>query len=204
EGRGTREAFTGRATDLRSGERPVEIICDKQIEFPVAIIVEPGSGNSPEFLPGGESPAHPSSFGYIAERAVSVVVIEKIAVEAGDVKIRMAVVVVIRSRRTHTVALSTHPRAIRHVHECSIVIIAIEPIGKLALVLHQVRKMSAVGEENVEVSVTIIVQQRHTARDPVNHRLVGKSAIVENEIDSGSRLPVFELNVVRFRSPHAG
>src|ERR1700757_4255471 len=69
------------------------------------------------------------------------------------------------------------------------------------VVLYQRGKVCTIGKENIQIPVAVIVEQRYSAGNTVNHRLVGKSAVVEHKIDARTRLPVLELDMRRLAVP---
>ena len=73
--------------------RPLHVVGDDQIEFAVAVIVDPG-GAGREFV----RPPQSRRLGHVGESAVAVVVEEMALTERGDVEVVEAVVVVIADR----------------------------------------------------------------------------------------------------------
>ena len=84
--------------------------------------------------------------------------VEDIAVVTGNVQVCVTVVVVVGSGYSNTVAFAAHSGAIGYIGKSSIVIVVIQPIVKIGSIFHETRKARSVGEENVEITVVVIVE----------------------------------------------
>src|SRR5205807_7667164 len=99
------------ATGMVQLRSPVAVVADEEIEITISIVIEPGGARAPG---RARSPGSP---GYVAERAVSVVMKEVGAAVSGEVDVRMAVVVIIAHSDPHPVAVDPEPGALRDVLE---------------------------------------------------------------------------------------
>ena len=59
----------------------------------------------------------------------------------------------------------------------------------------QAGNSSAVREENVEESIVVEIKERDAAKRRVDERFIQSSAVVRDEVDLRSLLPVFESNL---------
>ena len=66
-------------------------------------------------------------------------------------------------RNAHVVAGAPHPRFFSYVCEMSLAIIFEEPIGIFRRVFLQRLYVSAIGEENVEFAIVVVVKHSNTA-----------------------------------------
>jgi len=77
---------------------PLDVAQHNQVEVPIVVEIDPCGG-------GGPSAAADSGLlGYIGKCAVSIVVIKPVAAERGNVKILVAVVVIVAHGNTHAVS----------------------------------------------------------------------------------------------------
>src|SRR5689334_6046116 len=134
-------------------ESPIHITGDEEIKLAVVVIVKKSGAGAP-------STARDSgAFGDIRERAVSVVMIERVAAVTRYINIFKAVVIVIAYRYAHIVVVlwhSSETRLFRDIGKRAIGILMIKPVPELAVGLvgqfvirHGVVDLGTVGEEDV-------------------------------------------------------
>src|SRR5579875_870823 len=102
--------------------RPFNVVAHHQVKVAVLVIIKPCRA-------GGPSPfiGYARFGGDIGKRAVAIVMLKDGAAIAGDVKIRIAIVIVIAYGATLPVeALAAHARFLRHVGKRAVPIIAVE------------------------------------------------------------------------------
>src|SRR5260221_11295203 len=98
----------------------VHVIGDHKIEIPVVIIITERRSSRPSAI--GNS----SRLSNIGEGSVAVVPEQLVSAEAGEIKIRPSVVVVIADRAAHREARRSQPRFSGNVGKCSAVIVWIQ------------------------------------------------------------------------------
>ena len=121
----------------------------------------------------------------IGKRAVAVVMVQKIAVDTGNVEVRPAVVVVVRRCDAHAVAFTAKSSFFCDVGKRSVVVVVIQAIVEARTVFGESRDCRTIGEENVEVAVVIVVQKRDATKDTVDNGLVLRGVIIEDELNTG-------------------
>src|SRR5580704_104226 len=101
---------------------PLDVIRNNEVEVAIPVVVEPRRAGGPSTLIGD------SSLGsHLGEGSIAVVVIENGAAVAGDVEIRIAVVVEIPHRHALAiVALATHAGLFGHVCEGAVSVVVIK------------------------------------------------------------------------------
>src|SRR5207247_6385988 len=99
---------------------PHAVIHDEQIEPAVAIEVEPGAVDAPHRSRLWMHTRQMGLRGDVAERSVSEIAIEDIAPDARDEEIRKSVVVEIRCRGAHHVAVPLHAGELGHVGKTAV------------------------------------------------------------------------------------
>src|SRR5580704_924589 len=77
---------------------PVAVVRDQQIEVPIVVVVDPAGGYGPCRPIERTWTAQAGLLRNVAEGSVSVVVVEKITVHAGDENVFMTVVVIVAYR----------------------------------------------------------------------------------------------------------
>ena len=78
-------------------EGPVHVARDEQVELSVVVGIEETGARTPA------AAAHARARGHVGESAISVVAVQRVAAESGEVQILEAVVVVVADRDAHAV-----------------------------------------------------------------------------------------------------
>ena len=120
--------------------------------------------------------------------------VQDIAIDSGDVEIGPSVIVIIDSGSPHAVPFTRHSGSSRHLRKGSIMIVVVQPIGKCRVAFVQARNAGAVGEENIEITVVVVVQQSDATQCAVDDGLIIRSAIVQDKRHAGPFLAVLEGN----------
>src|SRR5947209_14655152 len=111
---------------------PLHVIHDEQIEQTVVVYVYPSCRDGPERAVFGVVPAIEAGFLCdVGECTVAVVVVERVAMDAGDKDIRMAVVIVIADGEADIVTGAGQTGSVGYVREDAIAIVAKKPIAVL-------------------------------------------------------------------------
>ena len=137
---------------------PTHVIHDKKIEKAVVVYIDPSSANGPQraiFLVGLREAG---CFGDVGERAVAIVVVERVAVDAGDKDVFVPVVIVIADGDTDIVSGSSEASLFGDVGKRAISVVAEEPVPIFGRRLLQSDDVRPIGEKNVEVAVMVVVE----------------------------------------------
>ena len=182
-------------------ETPIQVARNEDVELAVVVVIEE---------PGTRAPAagcNTGCLGDIGKRAVSVVMVERVAAVSGHVDIFKAIVVVITDSHTHRVVVLLGSRQtclLRHIGKGAIRILVIETVPELAVGLvrhfaawHRVVNLGAVGEENVQAAIVVVVQKSYTSAHRLDEVFVGGRRVLVLEVNAESLGDVGELD---FRS----
>src|SRR5690348_5285282 len=102
--------------------RPIDVIQDDQVQPAVFVVVEPAGAGGPAAFIGNSRLC-----GDVAKRSVAIVMVQNGASVAGDVKIRIAVVVVIRDRDSLAVMpFPAYAGLLRHVGEGAVSVVVVQ------------------------------------------------------------------------------
>ena len=93
--------------------------------------------------------------------------IERVSKDAADEDVLISVIIVVANGNRGIVTGACESRFFSHVGKCSIAIISEQPVRVFWRGLFQARDIGAVGEENVQISVIVIVEDGNTS----SHRL---------------------------------
>ena len=107
---------------------PLQIIDHQQIKKPVVVDVDPNGAHGPERAKFGIGFIQPCLGGDIGERAVAVVVIQRVAVHAGDEHVVVPIVVVVGNSDPHVVARARQTSLVGDVGEVALAVIFEKPI----------------------------------------------------------------------------
>src|SRR4051812_8691081 len=125
--------------------------------------------------------------------------VQMIAAEARDIQIGPAVVVVISDSSAHSVTFSLQAGPLRDVNERAMSGVAIEaiPIAWVCFIRrftprHRIDQTRTVDEEQVEFSVTIVVQPCHSGAHCFNQIFLGSVRGLMPESNAGLADNVFE------------
>ena len=120
----------------------------------MSVVIDIGKGTT-------GAPVWIADFGvcrYICKSAVPVVLIELICTEVGDVKIQVAVVVIIADGGTSAVGGAPNARRFSHICKSVISVVSVEDIMR-CLVLSVVCLQCAVDEVDIKVTVAVIIEK---------------------------------------------
>ncbi len=71
-------------------------------------------------------------------------------------------------------------------------VVVIQTVVEGRAVFNQSGNASAIGEENIEIAVIIEIEYGDSAESDLDERFVFSSAVIENEVNAGSWLPVLK------------
>ena len=89
----------------------IQVVRYEKIETPVAVIIDPRRTCTPARV------IHAGFCGYVSERAIPIIVIQRVASEVCNIEVLEAVIVIISDRNTHAVADVPHPGFFGDIHE---------------------------------------------------------------------------------------
>jgi len=126
----------------------------------------------------------------VLEGAVAFVVVEPVAVHAGDENVLEAVVVVVADGDSVVEAGAGEARAFGDVFEVAVAVVLEEAVGVFRGGLLQRSDVGAVGEEDVEMAVVVVVEDGHAAGHGLRRVALGGLGAIEPEVDG----PVDEMD----------
>ncbi len=146
------------------GIRPLQIVDDEQVEQAIVVYVDPDGGNSPQraifrIVPLVEA----RLLCHIRERAVTIVVVESVAVNAGHENVRVTVVVIIADRDADIEARSFQARMLSDIGEGAVPVVAEEAVRILRRGFLQSRDVCAVREKDIGPAVAVVIEYCDTA-----------------------------------------
>src|SRR5215469_1077511 len=129
---------------------------NKQVEKTIVIVIAPGCTRRPS--------AHGDSglLSNIGKSSVVVIVVEAVLAKIGDVYIGPSVVIIIANHSAEAPALVSYSSLVGDVSECAVVIIVEQHRARRSFLAFENGKGGTVHQINVEPSVVIIVEERHT------------------------------------------
>src|ERR1035438_3838404 len=189
-------AVIGRS--LKQAERlvaigPLQVIQHEEVQEAVIVHVHPGSGNGPQRAEFRVATLVQSRFlRDIGERAVAVVVIQRIPVNARDKQVGVAVVVVIAGSHADVKAGTGQTGGIGNICKNTFAVVTEQTVSIFWRVLLQSGDVGAISEEDVGPAIAVVVEDRDTAghslRSITSRRLVAvelKSDGLIGEPDGG-------------------
>src|SRR5882762_3417993 len=199
----TRSALAAVAVGAKS---PIDVTGHEQVELAVIVVVEESGARAPPA--GGDS----GRFRDVGERAISVVVVQRVAAVVGHVDIFEAVVVIVAHGDAHSVVVLRHSgeaRLFRDVGKRAVGVLVIEPVRELPVglvgelaVRHGIVDLCAIDKEDVEPSIVVVIQQCYAASHGLDQVLVRGRGVFVFEIDSRGLGDVRELHFGGGSSAH--
>src|SRR5437764_7967228 len=165
-------------------EIPLHVSKYHQVQKAVNIKVHPRRAGRPS------STANPCGLRDVGKLSVAIVVVQLVASICSNVKVLITVVVIIAYCDSHSVPGPLQASLLGNVFERAVLLLVIETVPILLCPLlrncslgSRIAKRSCVYEENVEKSIVVIIEQRHTG----SHRF-------DQVLLRGMRSYVFEMN----------
>src|SRR5260370_42416512 len=113
----------------------------------------------------GADASHSCALSDISECTIAVVVIQRIAVDSGDVNIWKPVVSKVSHRDAHTVAITSNARTISYVCKGAIVVIVVESVWKRRTILRKGAVACTLCEKNIAITPAMSGQERSSSAD---------------------------------------
>jgi len=177
-----------------SSDVVVQVIHDKKIEQAVVVVIEPSCGDRPRFSEVGNHTGDPRLLGYVGEGAVSIVVQELVVVDAGNVKIDEAIIVIVSDGHSHRIADALQAGLLRYIGEGAIAVVAEEAVGITGIALLKRWDGRAIGKENVQQALIVVVEESHSAGHGFKCVALRTDTILERELDLRLFDDVLELD----------
>ena len=170
---------------------PLHIIGDYQIEFAVAIVINPGSAGR-KFI---RTP-HPGRLGHLGKGSVSVVVKEMALAECGNEDIIEAIVVVVTYRNSKSENRNSKPGAASHIGERAVVIIVIK-LGRRRAGVRMSGEVCPVDQQDVRVTIIVVVNEGAAWTHGFGEPLLTERTVVVREVNAGLGGDVLETEFGR-------
>ena len=161
----------------------VEVVDDQEVEQAIVVVIEPAGGDAPGFADGGDVPGDMGLDGDVGEGAVAIVVEELVVIDAGDVEVDESVVVVVSGGDAHGVAEAGEAGLRGDVGEGSVAVVVEEAVVEGGIGFVERWDLGAVGEEEVEQTVVVVVEGGDSAGHGFDGVAVRAGAAVEGEGD---------------------
>ncbi len=171
---------------------PLHIVRHDQIEFAVAIVIDPDSAGR-ELVRTPE----PRGFGHVRKRAVAVVVEEMALADSSNKDVVEAIVVVVADRDAHPKKRNVQARPARHVGEGPVVIIVVKlQRGRAAFgaMGWMAGPVLAVDQQDVRESVVVVIDEGAAGTHGFRKPLLSEGSVVVGEMDAGLRGDVAEAD----------
>ena len=156
----------------------IHIVGHVEIHISIVIDVSEGAARAPEF--GADAGVG----GRVEEALSRIVPIQTVRSLARDIEIDPAVVVIVGRAGSHAKARWTEARPIRHIGECPVLVVSIEPVLRCGrdICIHE---GTAVDEKDVLPPIVVVVEDQASATHRFGHVLVWRSAVFVVENDPG-------------------
>ena len=171
--------FTGRFRR----EIPLQIIDDDQIEQTIVVHVHPGCRYRPEGSVLAVGLVQTSFFSDIREGAVSVVVIQSVAINAGNEDVLKTIVIVVADCDTDVIACSGQPRFLGNVGKMPPPVVFKKTVRVFRRCLVERLDICSVCEEDVELAVIVVVKDRDSPGHRFRSMALRRLTTVKFEID---------------------
>ena len=165
------------------------VVGDIKIKVSVVVVVAESSAGAP-----ASAIAHARLRRYIRERPIAIVAIQDSAIEIGNIKIFIAVVVVVANGHSETPSTVSQSRLCADVDKCTVMIVAIKLAG-VALAGANVFQGRSVDQQDVHPTIIVIVEHRDTAAHGLHDVLLFGTATGEMENDSGGARDIYKLRI---------
>ena len=134
----------------------------------------------------------PAARGDVLEASVAEVPVQRRLTDARHEQVGVAVVVVVGHGRAHRVAPTLQACRRSRVLEPETAEVAIEPVVERGVGLGTRGRGVAVGEEEIDPAVAVVVERGQAARHRLDEPLGGRRCVGQDERDAALRLHVVE------------
>jgi len=162
---------------------PGEVVDHEEVEEAVVVDIHPGSGDRPQGTVLGIGLVEAGLVCHVLEGAVALVVVEPVAVHAGDEDVLEAVVVVVADGDAVVEAGAGEACAFGDVFEVAVAVILEKAVGVFRGGLLQRPDVGAVGEEDVGMAVVVVVEDGHASGHGLRRVALGGLGAIEAEVD---------------------
>jgi len=177
-----------------SSDVVIQVVHDNKIEQAIVVVIEPSCGDRPRFSEVGNHTGDSRFLGHVCEGAVTIVVQELVVVDAGNVKIDEAIIVIVAGGHSHGVADALQASFLGYIGEGGIPVVAEEPVGITGIALLKRRDGRAIGKENVQQAVIVVVEDSNAAGHRFKRVPLRTDAVLELELDLRLFDDVLELD----------
>jgi len=188
--------------------REIDVARDVEVQVAVLVDVQEASARADVVAVGNAR-----LLGDVRKRAVAIVSVQDVGSVVVQVEVEVAVVVVIAGGHAQAVSRVAHAGLIRHIRELPAAVITIEGILRRC-VCGGSAQGGAVEKVDVDVTVAVVVEERHTGADGLDDVPFAAATVGMNEGNSGlfghvskhdggadaHRLPLIESYMARYRS----
>ena len=160
---------------------PLQIVDDHQIQQAVIIDVHPNTAHRPQWPIFGIGFVETSLGRHIREGAIAVVVVKRIAVNAGDEDVFVPVVVVITDGDTHVIADTSQSGLLGDVREVPLAVVLKKAVRVFRRGLLERLNVRPVGEKDIQLAVVVVVEHGHATDHGFGRMTLGGFATIERE-----------------------
>ncbi len=172
----------------------IKIVHHEEIEQPIVVVVEPPCSHRPSLAEFWNHPSNSCLLGHVGECTVSIVMEKLVAVDSGHVKIDESIIVVVAGGHSHRIPDPLQARFLGYIGEGAVPIVAEEAVPVTGVGLFQRRDGRAIGEEDVEQAVVVVVEDTDSTRHGLKRVPLRTDAVLEFEFDFGLFDYIFELD----------
>src|SRR5579863_1634565 len=162
---------------------PLQIINDDQVEQAIVVYVDPRRGHRPQRAIFGIGLAQSGFRGDVGKRAVAIVVVKSVAVDAGDEDVFVAIVVVVANGHANVVASARQSGFFGDVGEVAVAVVFEETVGVFWRILVERFDVGSVSKEDVEFAVIVVIKNGHPAGHGFGRMAFRSFVGIEFEID---------------------
>src|SRR6267143_4278197 len=170
------------------------VIRDKQVEVSIAVVIKPSRRRRPSAIV-----VHARLRGYIGERPIAIVVIQRRMPVASHVNVRKSVVIKIADGHAKEKRpVRSNARLLRHVRKSSIAVVSIERWLWRPCRM-KIRREAAIYKKCVEPSIPVVIDPRDTRphRFRVKFLLGRRSFMTKPDPRCSCHIPKFHLVAIR-------
>ena len=166
---------------------PHHVVHHEQVEAAIAVGIEPSRRHRPGLTVDACLHRH------IFEGAIAAIAIQNVTAHSRHEQIGMTVVIVVGGGDSHAITIAGQAGPSCHIFEHAISAIAVEAIPVTGVILGEAGLGRAVGQEDVEQTVAIVVEEGDAAGHGFDLVLfTGNRAAAENEVHAGTAADLFE------------
>ena len=162
---------------------PLHVIDDQQIQQAVVIHIQPNRAHGPERSVFRIGLIETGLGRHVRECAISVVVIERVLIDAGDKDVFVSIVVIVGHRDAHIIAAAREACLFGHIREVPMAVVFKKTIEIFRRGLTERFNVRPVGEEDVQLAVVVVVKDGYASCHGFGCMALGRLTTVEFEIN---------------------